>query len=521
MKKNLFTFISTLLVASSLLAQSSSDYTRNVTENGIIYVYFNKTKEVVVKGTVEYYSQYYDGDVLDILSKVKVQEGTFEVTKIADDANFPHTFTQIRLPETITSIGKNAFKKQHNLTSITIPKSVTSLGDGAFSECENLESIEIPGVTSIGESAFSGCTKLSKIEKPQSLITIGDKAFKNCEYLETVDIPNNVTSIGSEAFRGCIRLKNISIGKSVSSLSIGKNAFAYCKALKTIDISLAEKNISIEEGAFRQCTSLNKISLPKRVSVIGTEAFAWCENLKEIIIENPRLYIQGGDVFAGCESIESVSLPSTNYINAENLNIVIVRNGLKYKFISSGNGYSALSCIGTAANKIVENPIIPNSINIGNTYDVISIDACAFLNNTKVRTITLESNISEIGNRAFYGATSLYKIICYAKYPPSVEQEWYSNFNGYLVVPCDSYDSYCANPNWGAFKNISCEQFSTDISDIANKFEFTIANNQILVNGEAPAFVYTISGQKIANQNLKFGVYFVNVEGETVKVVMN
>ena len=37
-------------------------------------------------------------------------------------------------------------------------------------------------------------------------------------------------------------------------------------------------------------------------------------------------------------------------------------------------------------------------------------------------------------------------------------------------------------------------------------------------NGEAPTFVVTVSGKKIANQNLKSGVYFVVVEGETVKV---
>ena len=61
----------------------------------------------------------------------------------------------------------------------------------------------------------------------------------------------------------------------------------------------------------------------------------------------------------------------------------------------------------------------------------------------------------------------------------------------------------------------------TDIlSDLENKTIITIANNQILVNGEAPAFVYTISGQKIANQNLKSGVYFVVVDGETVKVAV-
>ena len=62
------------------------------------------------------------------------------------------------------------------------------------------------------------------------------------------------------------------------------------------------------------------------------------------------------------------------------------------------------------------------------------------------------------------------------------------------------------------------EKISTTIPDVENGTTITISNNQILVNGEAPAFVVTISGKKIANKNLKSGVYFVSVEGETVKV---
>ena len=59
---------------------------------------------------------------------------------------------------------------------------------------------------------------------------------------------------------------------------------------------------------------------------------------------------------------------------------------------------------------------------------------------------------------------------------------------------------------------------SLAVDNISANNAVTIANNQIFVNGEAPAFVVTISGKKITNQNLKSGVYFVNVEGETVKV---
>ena len=59
---------------------------------------------------------------------------------------------------------------------------------------------------------------------------------------------------------------------------------------------------------------------------------------------------------------------------------------------------------------------------------------------------------------------------------------------------------------------------STAVSEISNATAVTIVNGQILVRGEAPAFVVTVSGQKIANANLKAGVYFVVVDGKTVGV---
>ena len=60
---------------------------------------------------------------------------------------------------------------------------------------------------------------------------------------------------------------------------------------------------------------------------------------------------------------------------------------------------------------------------------------------------------------------------------------------------------------------------ATAVANVEQTNAITISNNQILVNGEAPAFVVTVSGQKIANANLKSGVYFVVADGETVKVV--
>ena len=119
------------------------------------------------------------------------------------------------------------------LTSYTIPNSVTSIGEEAFWGCYALTSITIPNsVTSIGYSAFEYCSSLTSVTIPNSVTEIGNSAFYNCSALTSVTIPNSVTSIGDSAFSGCHALTSITIPNSVTE--IGYGAFYYCLALKEV-----------------------------------------------------------------------------------------------------------------------------------------------------------------------------------------------------------------------------------------------------------------------------------------------
>ncbi|MBT16134.1 MAG: hypothetical protein CMO59_09155, partial [Verrucomicrobiales bacterium] len=58
-------------------------------------------------------------------------------------------------------------------------------------------------VTSIGADAFQGCTNLTGIMIPDSVTNIGGAAFRDCTSLMDITIPDSVTSIGRKAFREC------------------------------------------------------------------------------------------------------------------------------------------------------------------------------------------------------------------------------------------------------------------------------------------------------------------------------
>jgi hypothetical protein len=65
----------------------------------------------------------------------------------------------------VTSIGFQAFYGDYSsMVSVTIPNSVTSIGGEAFSECTYLTNVLIGNsVTNIGEGVFEGCTSLKGV----------------------------------------------------------------------------------------------------------------------------------------------------------------------------------------------------------------------------------------------------------------------------------------------------------------------------------------------------------------------
>ena len=185
-------------------------------------------------------------------------DGTGEI-KISHKKNVSiRKIEQVVISDSVTEIGKFAFKDCIGLTSITIPDSVTEIGGEAFWGCTSLTSITIPdGVAEIRERVFQGCTSLTSITIPDSVTEIGEFAFKDCTALTSITIPDSVTKIDRIAFVGCTGLTSITIPDSVTEIGW---------------------------GAFKGCTNLTSITIPDNVTKIGEDAF---ENIPNIIYHGP------------------------------------------------------------------------------------------------------------------------------------------------------------------------------------------------------------------------------------------
>jgi hypothetical protein len=82
------------------------------------------------------------------------------------EAIIPTSINYDGISYNVNAIAQMAFSNNcSTLTSVVIPDSIKSIGDEAFYGCSSLTEITIPdGVTSIGDGAFAGCPSVRVLD---------------------------------------------------------------------------------------------------------------------------------------------------------------------------------------------------------------------------------------------------------------------------------------------------------------------------------------------------------------------
>ncbi|MBR5132466.1 MAG: leucine-rich repeat domain-containing protein [Alistipes sp.] len=343
--------------------------------------------------------------------------------------------TEYTIPDSVTTIGNNAFYGCTNLISVNIPESVNSIENSAFSGCQNLKSVTIPqgkGIFSMGSFVFYNCRSLTEIYCKNPALTIESDFFdyhaddfkiyvpsssviryrttenwvEYVDYIvgynfntgEIVDIPTKPAD--NEIWY---------LGNSIPSigLSIEFNADLGCMVMTCPGLI-----IDIPERLFYNMDFLTAVILPDCVTSIGNEAFAGCTSLMSIVIPDSVTTL-GSGVFSNCTELSSVTF------------------GKKLTEIPSSAFFNCSSLSG-------RNMVIPEGItSIGNGAFAYS-----------VKTVTLPSSLRYIANGAFAGINV---VDCSAiATPPQIESEAFiGNSNLIIVVPAASLNAY--KSAWGMY----------------------------------------------------------------------
>lgn len=233
-----------------------------------------------------------------------IPPGTIEITEDTIPNQKRRIIETVIFPDSVTTIGWNAFLDCCNLTTITIPNSVTEIGWHAFEKAVALTSINIPeGVRVISYSAFKKCRSLISLNLPCHLTKIECSAFADCCALEEITIPATVNEIESCAFSGCSALKSINIPAGVKAIE--DFVFYGCRALSAIVIPMSVETIG--ELAFYGCKSLVSIFIPDGVTKIKNCAFEECNSLESIVIPVSVKEISNS-AFVGCTALCEITI---------------------------------------------------------------------------------------------------------------------------------------------------------------------------------------------------------------------
>lgn len=134
--------------------------------------------------------------------------------------------------EAYESLGSNVIIERKTKTLLlgcknsTIPDGVAAIGALAFNNCQ-IEKIQFPEtVKSIGDNAFASCRYLTEVILPEGLDSIAYGAFRNCELLETIEFPTTMKFFGEEAFNGCHNLMNV-VSNIENPKEISESVFGY------------------------------------------------------------------------------------------------------------------------------------------------------------------------------------------------------------------------------------------------------------------------------------------------------
>ena len=215
--------------------------------------------------------------------------------------------TSITIPNTTKFIGQSCFFGCEQLKTVVIGSGVETISESAFGNCRNLTSVTFntpSDIKTIGDSAFRECSLLESITFPDGLTFIGEGCLYNAAVLNEVHIPSTVTQVGSNAFFGTkLYVDQIESGASfvyADNWLIFSPASVKAELTEINNTTLKSTTVGIADNVFEACPNLKIVTLPQSFKYVGAYAFNGCSQLWKLTTADDSIKIIGDFAFCQC-----------------------------------------------------------------------------------------------------------------------------------------------------------------------------------------------------------------------------
>ncbi len=187
---------------------------------------------------------------------------------------------------------------------------VRDIRSKSFNNCDKLTTIALYGDDG---NQLPGCDE-GTFTFPHTLRTTHNDSYNNntnYTFANTnatkIKLSGNVRSIGSYGFANAANLEEIEFGPSSILNSIGN--YAFLNDTKLDNVSLPSKVTSLGSGVFSGCTNLTTIDLKDtQFRTVGAQLFYNCEKLAHVDLPETVTAIQS-NAFNGAKSLDYVVVP--------------------------------------------------------------------------------------------------------------------------------------------------------------------------------------------------------------------
>ena len=426
---------------------------------------YTQVRNLKITGQIDARDFYFMRDSMTRLSALNLKEVRIKAWGRQQIENNPNEDDQI--PGS-SFYWNSSVSGSQSLTRIVLPDTLRSIGPNAFYGCKYLSgSLLIPeGVVEIQRGAFNGCTGLNgTLSLPSTLRKLGNEGeddnqdegtdyyggvFQGCKNLTgNLILPDNLEMIRGYCFSGCSGLYG-ELRLPAKLKRMGVCAFSYCSGF-TGSLSIPQGITALPSEAFHNCGFNGTLTLHDGITNIANDAFANCHFKGELHLPK-SLKVISENAFCNNDFSGTLTLPST------------------------------LTHIGS--NAFANNWRLMGVLDIPN--EVESIGESAFSNCKMLEGIIFPESMETIRQGAFNECYGINSIVCKGTMPAHIES---GAFNGVakdnftLEVPESAIQQYQAANGWCDFKRIAAHHELVCRPSVACALR-TLHKQKLVINAE-------------------------------------